>query len=80
MAAAGRTFCVDPFCLRQFDDSSYSGTRLGPVTVPEFEAHINQLWEEGKARCSPPAGVCSPCFAILRRRRDCCWARAHVAA
>eukprot|EP00962_Isochrysis_galbana_P045379 scaffold17835_cov129-Isochrysis_galbana.AAC.3 len=49
-ASAGRTFCVDPFCIRQFEDDSYSGTRLAPVSITEFEDHINTLWDAGKAR------------------------------
>ena len=71
MAASNtRTFCVDPFCFRQFEDETYLGTRLAPVKISQFEEHINQLWDDGKvvpwrtrlnsgtaaymSRCGPP--------------------------
>jgi hypothetical protein len=49
-ASGGRTFRVDPFCIRQFEDDSYFGTRLAPVTTTEFEDTVNKLWDDGKAR------------------------------
>jgi len=37
---------VDPFCQRQFDVESYTGTKIN-YNLQDFERQINELYEEG---------------------------------
>ncbi|OQR88253.1 hypothetical protein THRCLA_10388 [Thraustotheca clavata] len=43
---AKKTFALDGFCLRQFDDVSYKGTRIA-YDKAAFEAKINDLFDSG---------------------------------
>mmetsp|Transcript_23617 Transcript_23617/g.54043 ORF Transcript_23617/g.54043 Transcript_23617/m.54043 type:complete len:204 (+) Transcript_23617:116-727(+) len=40
------TFNLDPFCVRQFDDPKYSGTRI-QYDKAAFAAKVNELYETG---------------------------------
>eukprot|EP00300_Choanocystis_sp_HF-7_P004309 c13309_g1_i1.p1 GENE.c13309_g1_i1~~c13309_g1_i1.p1 ORF type:complete len:201 (+),score=41.46 c13309_g1_i1:73-675(+) len=52
MATATRTFVVDPFCYKQFENPNNSVYIGGATTIAQFEAHINALYESGKAQLS----------------------------
>ena len=44
-AAVGRDIVVDPFCFRQFnDDPDYTGAKVS-LSIGEFEAEINKLYQ-----------------------------------
>eukprot|EP00667_Euglena_gracilis_P028966 EG_transcript_37606 len=46
---AGHALVLDSFCLRQFDDPEYKGTRLTGVSKEEFERRVNVCYEEARA-------------------------------
>ena len=46
--AAERSIVLDPFCLRQFTDPTYTGTKVNYDTET-FEARINELFDSGAA-------------------------------
>jgi hypothetical protein len=45
-AAASHTLVLDSFCLKQFDDPEYTGTRVA-YDKAAFEAKINELHVAG---------------------------------
>jgi hypothetical protein len=47
-ALSPRIFAVDRFGLRQFNDSSYMGTKITSMSPDEFEQKVNELYETGK--------------------------------
>jgi hypothetical protein len=44
-----KTFVVDPFAKRQFDDPAYSGTRI-EHPVEQFEAEINRMYQASECK------------------------------
>ena len=60
-ATSTPTFVLDPFVLRQFDDPTYTGTRVA-FDKPAFEAKINELHAAGTALVDGYAPFCKHLF------------------
>lgn len=61
MSAASHTLVLDSFCLKQFDDPEYTGTRVAYDKV-EFEAKVNALHTEGAPLVDGYAPFCKHVF------------------
>ena len=61
MSAASRPLVLDPFCLRQFDDPDYTGTRVD-FDKAEFETKINELHAGGAPLVDGYAPFCKHIF------------------
>ena len=53
-AASSHTLVLDSFCLKQFDDPEYTGTRVA-YDKAAFEAKVNALHVEGAPLVDVPA-------------------------
>ena len=60
-AAAGHTLVLDSFCLKQFDDPEYTGTRVA-YDKAAFEAKVNALHVEGAPLVDGYAPFCKHVF------------------
>ncbi|CAM9619522.1 unnamed protein product [Heterosigma akashiwo] len=48
MASSEREIVIDPFCMRQFTDDAYTGTKIN-YDPDDFEVKINDLFSAGQA-------------------------------
>mmetsp|Transcript_34163 Transcript_34163/g.45165 ORF Transcript_34163/g.45165 Transcript_34163/m.45165 type:complete len:256 (+) Transcript_34163:49-816(+) len=60
-ASTERQIVIDPFCMRQFTDDSYTGSKVD-FDPEEFEAKINQLFDEGSPLVDGYAPFCKHLF------------------
>lgn len=61
MGDSGKTFFMDPFGLRQFNDPSYTGTQVN-FDPSEFEARIEEAFKQGSPLVEGYAPFCKHIF------------------